>query len=312
MRTVDIVVTATTASEPVFDGDEIEAGTHVTAMCQCHQQRREVDAGTVAQATFVPDLWGRLEQDVGGYLRAIEGGAVDADHAHAELGAVVAGEAPGRTDETELTLLDSGGTAVETVAAAELLFDRAREAALGEKVEMSPASETALTGGRRPIDMTRVCLVGEQDLQLSYELLSRETAREALAAYELREPYHNTVAVETVSLGAAVSLLNDLNWYLVRFVRAAIVQESSVSKSEWLSRDLATAVRDGELDPDETGRLLRVYGLESPASDGAERDPPQLVEPMFVARTGGGLPEYDLRDVEETLLVRVTEAEFEH
>jgi hypothetical protein len=32
---------------------------------------------------------------------------------------------------------------------------------------------------------------------------------------------------------------------------------------------------------------------------------------MFVARTGGGLPEYDLRDVEETLLLRVTEDEFE-
>lgn len=165
--------------------------------------------------------------------------------------------------------------------------------------------------------MTRVCLLGEEDLTLSYELLSRETARRALAAYDLREPYHNSVAVETVSLGAAVSLLNDLDWYLARFVRAAMVLEPSVSDEEWLSRPLATAIRDGAVDPDETGRLLKVYGVVSsdgdPDSDTtAERaDGPRLVEPMFVARTGGGLPTYDLRAVDETLRVRVTEAEFE-
>jgi hypothetical protein len=164
--------------------------------------------------------------------------------------------------------------------------------------------------------MTRVCLVGEEDLQLSYELLSRETSRDALAAYDLREPYHNAVAVETVSLGAAVALLNDLNWYLVRFVTEAMVFEPSVSETEWLSRDLATAIRDDEVDPGETGRLLKIYGLDYPdegdtSPDGNGAGPPRLVEPMFVARTGGGLPEYDLRDVEETLLVRVTEAEFE-
>ena len=71
--------------------------------------------------------------------------------------------------------------------------------------------------------MTRVCLVGAKDVELRYELVSRETAREALATYDLREPYENTVAVETVSLGSAVALLNDLNWYLVRFAREALV-----------------------------------------------------------------------------------------
>jgi len=175
--------------------------------------------------------------------------------------------------------------------------------------------------------MTRVCLLGEDELDMSYELLSRETARRALAAYDLRGPYHNSVAVETVSLGAAVSLLNDLDWYLARFVRAAMVLEPSVSDEEWLSRPLATAIRDGAVDPDETGRLLKVYGVVSsddPPADETETDDgpesgttaehaggPRLVEPMFVARTGGTLPAYDLRDVDETLRVRVTEAEFE-
>ncbi len=87
--------------------------------------------------------------------------------------------------------------------------------------------------------MTRVCLLGEPDVTLQYELLSRETAREALATYDITTPFENSVAVDTVSLGAAVSLCNDLDWYLVRFVDTALVLEPSVSTDEWLSRDLA-------------------------------------------------------------------------
>jgi hypothetical protein len=149
--------------------------------------------------------------------------------------------------------------------------------------------------------VTRVCLVGADDANLRYELLSRETAREALATYDLAEPFDNTVAVETVSLGAAVALLNDLDWYLRRFAATAWVLDPSVDPDEWLSRDLATAVRDGDVDPGDTGRYLTVYGVD----DG------RPVEPMYVARTGGPLPAYDLRDVERTVRVRVTETEFE-
>lgn len=149
--------------------------------------------------------------------------------------------------------------------------------------------------------MTRVCLVGSEEVTLRYELVSRETARNALSTYDLSEPYENTVVLETISLGAAVSLLNDLNWYLVRFADAAMVLEPSVSDDEWLSRELATAVRDDEIAIAETERFLKVYGVT--AED-------ELVEPMFVTRTGHELPEYDLRDVVDTLCVRVTNSEY--
>lgn len=216
--------------------------------------------------------------------------------------------------------------------------------------------------------MTEVCFVGDDDCDLKFELLSRETSREALSTYDLHEPFANAIAVSTVSLGAAVSLCNDLNWYVVRFVDDVIVHEPSVSEAEWLSRDLATAVRDDELDPAASDRFLKVYGVEyghgadrpepgesdgnesggdeseagpdaaaadqgGPGADDGADDPgppsttgggsplggdggsatavpPRLVEPMFVTRTGDTIPEYDLREVEETLVVRVTEAEF--
>ena len=186
--------------------------------------------------------------------------------------------------------------------------------------------------------MSQVCLVGSEDVNLRYELLSRETARNALATYDLQEPFDNCLTVETVSLGAAVALLNDLNWYLVRFADVAFVREPSISETEWLSRDLAAAVRDDEVAPTETGRYLMVYGIveaetededdqpqssddaddreratdaeTTPQPGPAQDRPPRLVEPMLVTRTGEVIPEYDLREVDDTLVVRVTEDEF--
>ena len=125
--------------------------------------------------------------------------------------------------------------------------------------------------------MTQVCLRGAPDTTLQSELLSRETSRGALTAYELSEPYANTVALETVSLGAAVALLNDLSWHLARFVADALVLEPSVSETEWLSRELAAAIRRDETAPAVSGQYLKIYGVTadppSAATDGADDTP---------------------------------------
>jgi alanine dehydrogenase len=141
----DVVITATKATEPVFDGDLLADGAHVTAMGQYHPDRRELDATTVERATYVPDLRDRAFQDAGSFLQALDEGVIGEDHVHAELGEVVAGTAPGRQSDDEITVFDSGGTAIETVAAGKLLYDRAVEQGLGQKLSLSPASE-ALTG----------------------------------------------------------------------------------------------------------------------------------------------------------------------
>ncbi|QCW02047.1 ornithine cyclodeaminase family protein [Natrinema pallidum] len=141
----DVVITATQASEPVIDGDDLEPGTHVTAMGQYSPDKRELDAETIARATYVPDLRDRATLDAGSFIQALEADAITEDHVHAELGEVVAGTEPGRTSDDELTVFDSGGTGIETVAAAYLLYERASEQGLGQPIEFAPASE-ALTG----------------------------------------------------------------------------------------------------------------------------------------------------------------------
>ena len=141
----DVVITATKAADPVVADEDLEPGTHVTAMGQYTPGRNELEPETIERATYVPDLRDRATQDAGSFLAALEADLVDEDHVHAELGEVVAGTAPGRTSEEELTVFDSGGTGIETVAAAHMLYEKARTEGLGTELPIARASE-ALTG----------------------------------------------------------------------------------------------------------------------------------------------------------------------
>ncbi|RQG89937.1 ornithine cyclodeaminase family protein [Natrarchaeobius halalkaliphilus] len=141
----DVVITATRADDPVFDGSKLEAGTHVTAMGQYAPERCELDTTTIERATYVPDLRERATFDAGSFLAALDAGVVTEDHIHAELGEIVAGNARGRTSDDEITVFDSGGTGIETVAAAYMLYEKARAEGIGTEIAFEPASE-ALTG----------------------------------------------------------------------------------------------------------------------------------------------------------------------
>jgi alanine dehydrogenase len=141
----DVVITATNAGKPVVDSGDLADGTHINAIGQYDPEKRELDAETVRRAVYVPDLRERAFQDAGAFLQAREEGVIDDSHIHAELGDIVAGTVLGRTDQ--LTVFDSGGTALETLAAAALLFRKAREADRGKQIKFASASEV-YTGKR--------------------------------------------------------------------------------------------------------------------------------------------------------------------
>jgi alanine dehydrogenase len=141
----DVVITATNASDPVIDDADVDPGAHVTAMGQYNANKNELPPELIARATYVPDIRERVSQDAGSFLAAQEAGLVDEDHVATDLGEVVTGGHPGRTSEEEVTVFDSGGTGIETVAAAHMLYERAKEAGRGTTIDFAPASE-ALTG----------------------------------------------------------------------------------------------------------------------------------------------------------------------
>lgn len=149
--------------------------------------------------------------------------------------------------------------------------------------------------------MTTVCFVTDPADDPRDGLLSFETTRQALSPYELSNLYANALAIETVSLGSAVALLDDLDWYLRRTVREVIVREPSISDTEWLSRDLAKGLRDESITPADTTTVVKMYGV----------DDNTLVDPMYAERREDGtLPGYDLRDVDGTVIIRVSEDAF--
>jgi ornithine cyclodeaminase len=135
VREADVVCTVTTASEPVLRREWLKEGAHVNAVGACFPHTRELDARTVADASFFVDRRESAEHEAGDLLLAVAEGAVTPQHIRAELGEVLEGIAPGRSDDRELTVFESLGLAVEDLAAAEYLEQRARESSTGTEVE---------------------------------------------------------------------------------------------------------------------------------------------------------------------------------
>lgn len=136
VRGADVVVTATTSRQPVLRREWLKAGAHVNAVGASMPSARELDVETVAACALFCDSRESLRNEAGEYLQAVEQGAIAADdHVRASLGEVLAGIAPGRRSDAELTLFRSLGLAVEDLAAAESAVTRARELGIGTEVD---------------------------------------------------------------------------------------------------------------------------------------------------------------------------------
>jgi ornithine cyclodeaminase len=95
----------------------------------------ELDPETVAAAALFVDRRESAENEAGDYRRALDEGAIGPDHIRAEVGEVLIGSKPGREDDAQLTIFRSLGLAVEDLAAAEYVVQRARETGTGVEVE---------------------------------------------------------------------------------------------------------------------------------------------------------------------------------
>lgn len=109
----DVIVVATTSSQPVLQGAWVAAGTHVVSVGAAIADWRELDDAFVKRAcVFVDSRSG---------ARVESGDVIAAGHVDAELGEVLLGRHPGRHDRDEVTWFKSLGMAIEDVVAAELV-----------------------------------------------------------------------------------------------------------------------------------------------------------------------------------------------
>jgi ornithine cyclodeaminase len=137
VRGADVVVTATSAREPVLRRDWLQPGAHVNAVGASTPHAREIDTATVAASALFCDSRESLRNEAGEFRLAITEGLIPGEeHVRAELGEVLAGTAPGRRDDAELTLFRSLGLAIEDLAAAQSAVAAAAERGLGTEVEL--------------------------------------------------------------------------------------------------------------------------------------------------------------------------------
>jgi alanine dehydrogenase len=131
---MDIVVTITNSKEPVLKGEWISKGTHINAIGSNFISRQEIDVETIRKsACVVVDSCEQAMLESGDLARAAEAEAFYWDDAR-ELGLVVVGEFPGREDASEITLFESQGIALEDVALAAKIYEKAVKAGAGEKL----------------------------------------------------------------------------------------------------------------------------------------------------------------------------------
>jgi alanine dehydrogenase len=134
-RASDVCVTCTPARRAYVAATDVTPGTFIAAVGADSPAKQELEPALMASSTVVVDV---LDQcaEIGELHHVLAAGLMTREQVHAELGDVVAGRRPGRTRREEITIFDSSGTALQDVAAAIVVYEKARAAGRGTEVKL--------------------------------------------------------------------------------------------------------------------------------------------------------------------------------
>jgi alanine dehydrogenase len=129
-KTSDLIVTCTTSRTPFLHESDVQPGTFIAAVGADSPDKSELSPRLMARAKVVVDL---LEQclSMGDLHHAVAAGVMTANDVHATLPELAASKKPGRVDDDEITIFDSTGTAIQDVAAAVRIYERAKASGRG-------------------------------------------------------------------------------------------------------------------------------------------------------------------------------------
>ena len=130
LRHSDICITCTPSQNWIVDYKDVRPGTFLAGVGADNEHKQELHPQLMKGNKVVVDV---LEQcaTIGDLHHAIAANIVSRAEVHAELGEVVAGRKPGRTSADEITIFDSTGTALQDVAAAAIVYERAMKSGAG-------------------------------------------------------------------------------------------------------------------------------------------------------------------------------------
>ncbi len=130
----DIVCTVSLAKEPILFKDYIKKGAHVNAVGACRPQDREIASDLVASAKVYVDRMESAMNEAGDILFPISEGLITQEHIVCELGDVGLNKTLGRSNENEITMFEAQGLAIEDLACAQLIYEKACKEDLGTTV----------------------------------------------------------------------------------------------------------------------------------------------------------------------------------
>jgi alanine dehydrogenase len=137
VRSADVVCTLTPAREPVVRGAWFRPGLHVNAVgAPPRADHREIDSAGMRSARVVVDSRATALAESGDVLIPLREGVFGPEHVGDELGEVLIGAKPGRSDADQITLYNSLGVGLQDLAAAALLIDAARTRGIGTEIDL--------------------------------------------------------------------------------------------------------------------------------------------------------------------------------
>jgi ornithine cyclodeaminase/alanine dehydrogenase-like protein (mu-crystallin family) len=136
VRDADIIVTSTTSTNPVLEGQWLKPGVHINAIGANFPQKRELDAEAVKRCdAIVVDSRAQSKLESGDLIHVFGEDSVRW-HGVRELAEIAVGKAAGRTSPNQITLFKSNGIATEDIVVAGRIFEIARERGMGRDVAM--------------------------------------------------------------------------------------------------------------------------------------------------------------------------------
>ncbi|MGH9368050.1 MAG: ornithine cyclodeaminase family protein [Thermoanaerobaculia bacterium] len=139
----DLICTTTSAREPILRGEWIAAGAHVNAVGSSVPAARELDTAAVRRCRLYADRRESVVNEAGDFLIPKKEGAIGENHIVGELGEVLIGRVPGRRSADEITLFKSLGLAVEDVASARHIYEKARTSGGGRFIQFGGSRDEA-------------------------------------------------------------------------------------------------------------------------------------------------------------------------
>jgi alanine dehydrogenase len=136
VREADVICTATTSHTPVFADADLKPGIHINGIGAYTPEMQEVPAETVARATIVVDSRSASLAEAGDLIIPLQAKLITEAGIHGEIGELIAGLIPGRRSDRDVTFFKSVGVAVQDVAVARLILQRAVELGLGLEAEL--------------------------------------------------------------------------------------------------------------------------------------------------------------------------------